>query len=110
MYTAPSGSQFKEFCGIDWAGGFDDGIIDLETKLLGSFEACMIACAEYNQRENVENKCGAVAFVSDITYAIDVLLADGNCWLKNRAGTSDSLPPDFKFREIHSVAQLIDGE
>lgn len=80
--------------------------MDLDILLLGSFEACMIHCVQHNKQKGAE-QCAAVAFIADISYALDVLLAGGNCFLKNQPAQYDTLPGNFSLPEIHSVAKLL---
>lgn len=74
--------------------------------MAGTFHSCINQCAARNKNQPGLVKCGAVAYDSDLTEAIGGTGGIGNCWLKDAAGTSNTLDDDFE--ERYAVAELLD--
>lgn len=93
-YNSGDGTQFTQFCFTDWpknqpSANGKTNVTDLKALITYTFEACMDACAEYN--DDLENKdsdtpCRAVTYNANLTQAIEETDHDGNCWLKNTKG------------------------
>lgn len=86
-------TAFTEFCYVNWQEGSaawnDDSkeVVNLDRKVVYSFEDCMAACVRYNKEEPVPDiKCWAVTYVSNLTDVIEVRGSEGNCFLKDRKG------------------------
>lgn len=87
---------FTEQCYVDWPAGFElftgQGVIeDVRITVAYNFNSCINQCVAYNSALTSDNvlKCNAVIYNWNLTEAY--LASQGNCFMKNGRGKSDSI-------------------
>jgi hypothetical protein len=93
-YFAPDGTEFTEYCFTDWpnGGAAADGqspVQDLDTVTVYTFEDCMQQCLDFNSGlSGNDTQCHAVTYNSNLTSILEVGQQGGDCFLKNKRGSS----------------------